>query len=73
MKEVRGLGLMIGVELTSHEIAGQVANLCDQKGLLVLECGTAAIRLSPPLVITREQTDMAASIFEGACREVART
>jgi 4-aminobutyrate aminotransferase len=72
VKEVRGLGLMIGIELADHGQANRVADLCYQRGLLVLECGKASIRLSPPLVITREQADIAAELFVGACAEVAR-
>lgn len=71
VSDVRGLGLMIGIELASHEIADKVANRCWEKGLLVLECGKKAIRMSPPLVVTREQVDEAVRVFAEACREVA--
>ena len=69
--EVRGVGLMIGVEFTSADIADAVANLCYERGLLVLECGTKAIRMSPPLIITREQAIVAHGIFTQACKDVA--
>jgi 4-aminobutyrate aminotransferase len=71
VSEVRGLGLMIGIELASHEAADRVSNRCWEKGLLVLECGKKAIRMSPPLVVTREQVDVAVQVFAEACREVA--
>jgi 4-aminobutyrate aminotransferase len=71
VSDVRGLGLMIGVELTSHEAADAVSNRCWHKGLLVLECGKKAIRMSPPLVITEAQADEAVRLFAEACREVA--
>jgi 4-aminobutyrate aminotransferase len=71
VSEVRGLGLMIGVEFDTPKHSAAVANLCFQKGLLVLECGQKTIRLSPPLVITREQAEVAATLFSDACREVA--
>ena len=64
--EVRGQGLMIGVELASHELASEVAQLCFRRGLLVLECGTKAIRLSPPLIITEAQARTAAALFARA-------
>lgn len=70
VQEVRGVGLMIGVEFTTPEIAHAVANLCYERGLLVLECGTKAIRMSPPLVITREQCIVANGIFTQAVRDV---
>ena len=53
--EVRGVGLMIGVELASHELSEAVAQLCFRRGLLVLECGKKAIRFSPPLILTEAQ------------------
>jgi 4-aminobutyrate aminotransferase len=66
--EVRGLGLMIGVELQTEDQADVVAQGCYQRGLLVLECGDKAIRLSPPLVINDDQVDTATRIFAEACR-----
>jgi 4-aminobutyrate aminotransferase len=66
--EVRGLGLMIGVELASAALADAVAQTCYRRGLLVLECGEKAIRLSPPLVIDEAQVDLAADIFIDVCR-----
>jgi 4-aminobutyrate aminotransferase len=69
VREVRGLGLMIGVELASHELAGAVAQLCFRRGLLVLECGKQAIRFSPPLILTDTQARVATEVFAGACAE----
>jgi 4-aminobutyrate aminotransferase len=71
VEEVRGLGLMIGVEMRTHDLAGAVAQACYQRGLLVLECGEKAIRLSPPLTIDEAQASEAADIFAAACRAVA--
>jgi 4-aminobutyrate aminotransferase len=68
--DVRGVGLMIGVELATPELADAVANLCFRRGLLVLECGKKAIRLSPPLILTEEQARVTADVFAAACREV---
>jgi 4-aminobutyrate aminotransferase len=70
--DVRGVGLMIGVELATPELADAVANLCFRRGLLVLECGKKAIRLSPPLILTEEQARATVDVFAGACRD-ART
>src|SRR5579862_2827957 len=53
--DVRGIGLMIGVELATPALSDAVANLCFRRGLLVLECGKKAIRLSPPLILTDDQ------------------
>jgi len=67
--EVRGLGLMIGVEFDTPERADLVANLCFRRGLLVLECGPKAIRISPPLILTRAQADTIADVFIAACED----
>ncbi len=64
--EVRGVGLMIGVELASHELTEAVAQLCFRRGLLVLECGKKAIRLSPPLILTEAQAAVTAEVFAKA-------
>ncbi len=68
VEDVRGLGLMIGVELATHDVASAIAQDCYRRGLLVLECGDKAIRLSPPLVLSRAQADQAVDIFAAACR-----
>jgi 4-aminobutyrate aminotransferase len=67
--EVRGLGLMIGVELESHRLASAVAQLCFRRGLLVLECGKQAIRFSPPLILTEAQAATVTELFAGACAD----
>ena len=61
--DVRGVGLMIGVELRTPELAELVQLRAFERGLLVLECGESTIRVSPPLVITREQTAAALKIL----------
>ena len=47
VRDVRGKGLMIGVEFDSAEHAEEVQWACFQRGLLVLECGKATVRMSP--------------------------
>ncbi|HXU02280.1 MAG TPA: aminotransferase class III-fold pyridoxal phosphate-dependent enzyme, partial [Polyangia bacterium] len=67
--DVRGVGLMIGVELATPELAGAVAQLCFKRGLLLLECGKKSIRFSPPLIITEAQANVAADVFAAACHD----
>jgi len=55
IREVRGLGLMIGVEL-KEKAAAHVQALME-KGVIVLLAGANVIRLLPPLVITKEEID----------------
>lgn len=58
ISDVRGIGLMIGIEL--HKIpAKDFANKCVENGLLVAVAGNNTIRLLPPLIITRKQISQA--------------
>jgi acetylornithine/LysW-gamma-L-lysine aminotransferase len=59
IREIRGLGLMIGVEL--KEKAGAFAQTMLREGVLVLLAGTTVLRFLPPLVITREQINTVVS------------
>jgi 4-aminobutyrate aminotransferase len=70
IREVRGLGLMIGIAFPDHGTADRVEKAAFRRGLLVLGCGDDAIRMSPPLVFREDQADTAVSIFEEACAEV---
>ena len=58
VKNVRGMGLMLGIIVDPEKRAGYVSKLME-KGILVLTAGTDAIRLLPPLVITYEEIDKA--------------
>lgn len=49
--QVRGLGLMIGVELNSAALRNRLVSEASERGLLVLGCGEASIRICPPLII----------------------
>lgn len=74
--EVRGLGLMIGVELVrdretrekAPRLRDQVAQLAFERGLLVLGAGDNSLRLCPPLVVTREQCEFAVETLEECLR-----
>jgi 4-aminobutyrate aminotransferase len=76
--DVRGRGLMIGVELVrdrqTKERATDERNAvvlgAFGRGLLILGAGRNSIRFSPPLVLTREQADLAVKIFDEALTEV---
>ena len=64
IREVRGMGLMIGVELR-FEVIG-VMNRCQDRGILTLEAGRNILRLLPPLVITRDQINRAMAVLDEA-------
>jgi 4-aminobutyrate aminotransferase len=77
--DVRGLGLMIGVELVrdqrtkdkAPQLRDRVLDLAFQRGLLVLGAGDNTLRLCPPLVITRDQCDFAIDTLEECLRQAS--
>jgi 4-aminobutyrate aminotransferase len=69
--DVRGKGLMIGVEFAHPKLAEEVQWASFQKGLLVLECGRQTVRLCPPLIASAEEVETALRIFGEAVAEVA--
>jgi 4-aminobutyrate aminotransferase len=69
--DVRGKGLMIGVEFADPKLAEEVQWACFQRGLLVLECGKQTVRLCPPLVASASDVDTAVRIFGEAVEAVA--
>jgi 4-aminobutyrate aminotransferase len=71
IREVRGRGLMIGVEFGDGDTADAVEMACLRRGLLVLRAGDSAVRVAPPLVLRDDQARTGARIFEEACAEVA--
>lgn len=70
--QVRGLGLMIGVEFVkdrqtkeaADRLRDQVVDLAFERGLLTLGCGKSVIRLAPPLCISRSEIDEGLNILE---------
>ncbi|HCC58181.1 MAG TPA: acetyl ornithine aminotransferase family protein [Solibacterales bacterium] len=70
--DVRGLGLMLGIELVRDQQTRErapderdrVVSLAFERGLLILGAGENTLRLSPPLTITREQADFAMDTLE---------
>lgn len=68
VKEVRGLGLMLGLELTVP--AKDILNKCMEKNLLLIGAGANIIRFVPPLIITKADADKAISILDEILGEV---
>ena len=79
--DVRGCGLMIGIELVrdrhTKERAGAerdaLVGAAFRRGLLVLAAGASTVRLSPPLVVTREQSEIAVGILDQALTEASNS
>jgi 4-aminobutyrate aminotransferase len=77
--DVRGKGLMIGVELVKDQETKQpaaeealdVMNKCFKRGLAIITAGKNMMRFAPPLIITHETIDAGLEVFESAVKEVA--
>ncbi len=63
VKQVRGMGLMIGIEIDESIKASDVVALCVEKGLLILTAKTI-LRMLPPLSITKEEIDLGMEILD---------
>ncbi len=72
VEDVRGLGLMLGVQFDSGDTAEAVQLAAFRRGLLVLQAGDDCVRISPPLVITADEIDTGVRLFTEAVEEVAR-
>ena len=78
--DVRGLGLMIGVELVKDkktkvpapEARDRVVELAFERGILFLGAGPNSVRISPPLIVTEEQADIAMDVLEECIQIVAK-
>lgn len=62
IKEVRGSGLLIGIELNGEP--KDIVTKCKSKGLLVISAGSNTVRFMPPLIVTKTECDAALRIFE---------
>jgi 4-aminobutyrate aminotransferase len=68
--DVRGRGLMIGIEFEQAETMHAVEQAAFRRGLLVLGAGDAVIRMSPPLVFRPDQAETALQVFDDAVADV---
>ncbi|MGD0346864.1 MAG: acetyl ornithine aminotransferase family protein [Terracidiphilus sp.] len=72
--DVRGRGLMIGIEIVKDkatrepaaDLRNRVETLAFERGLIVLGCGETSLRLSPPLIVSKEEATVALDILEEA-------
>jgi 4-aminobutyrate aminotransferase len=71
VRDVRGKGLMLGVEFDTPEHAEEVQWASFERGLLVLECGRSSVRLSPALTVSEAEMATALRIFQEAVVDVA--
>ena len=76
--EIRGKGLMIGMELVTDRTSRSPAReFCDrfitrayENGLMLLSCGQSTVRFMPPLVVTAAEIDEAVSILDATFSEL---
>ena len=76
--DVRGIGLMIGVEFVKDrktkepdgEFVAQLEQLAFRKGLLLLSCGRSVIRIAPPLVLTAYDVDTGLALLDDCLKEL---
>lgn len=72
--DVRGRGLMIGLEVvkdqktreTAPELRDRIVELAFERGLLILGCGANSIRLAPPLILKEQEVDVGLGLLEEA-------
>lgn len=72
--DVRGIGLMIGVEFVkdrktkvpADELTNRVVDLAFERGLVLLSCGKSVIRITPPLCITKDEIDEGLRVLDEA-------
>jgi 4-aminobutyrate aminotransferase len=78
--DVRGRGLMIGIELVKDKatrepataLRNRVETLAFERGLIVLGCGETSLRLSPPLIVNEHEATVALDILEEALTQVEK-
>ena len=68
IKEVRGMGLIIGVELDRP--AGDIVNKCLEKGLIINSTGETVLRFIPALIVTEKEVDEMTGILKGVLEGV---
>lgn len=73
VRHIRGIGLMVGVELAGKQVTEAVCQACLAAGVLVLSCGPEenVLRLVPPLTITEDELDHGLAVLCEAIRSTA--
>jgi 4-aminobutyrate aminotransferase len=79
--DVRGRGLMIGVELVldqktkarAHDLRDRVVDLAFEKGVLLLGAGENTVRIAPPLLIDQQQAEFAANVLDDCITQVEKS
>jgi 4-aminobutyrate aminotransferase len=78
--DVRGRGLMVGVEIVKDQATREygaserdrIVELAFERGVLLLGCGPSTIRIAPPLIVTKDEADVAVDVLEEAIAVVEK-
>ncbi len=78
--DVRGRGLMIGVDIVKDKTTKEygaaerdrIVEMAFERGVLFLGCGPSTVRICPPLVVTRDEADVAVDVLAECIREVGK-
>src|SRR6195256_2452907 len=78
--DVRGRGLMIGVEIVKDQTTREygaserdrIVELAFERGVLFLGCGPSTVRIAPPLIVTKDEADVAMDALEEAIAVVEK-
>jgi 4-aminobutyrate aminotransferase len=70
--DVRGRGLMVGVEIVkdketreyAHDERERIVELAFERGILFLGCGPSTVRISPPLVVSKDEANAAIDVLD---------
>ena len=79
--DVRGRGLMIGVDIVKDQKTREygaaerdrVVEMAFEKGVLFLGCGPSTVRIAPPLVVTKDEADVAMDVLEDSIAAVEKS
>jgi 4-aminobutyrate aminotransferase len=79
--DVRGRGLMIGVEIVKDKKSKEygaaerdrIVELAFERGVLFLGCGPSTIRIAPPLIVTKDEADVAVDVLDGCISLAGKT
>src|SRR6202030_646676 len=78
--DIRGRGLMIGVDIVKDKATKEygaaerdkIVERAFEHGVLFLGCGPSSIRLCPPLVVTKDEANVAMDVLEACIHEVGK-
>ena len=68
VREVRGVGLMIGIELR-QKVGRYLKTLMEEHGVLALPAGSNVLRLLPPLIVSEEEIEIGVGAIEAVLRD----